>query len=273
MLVHYFFDSRISQLVAVLFLVVAAAQAQTYSCGDPSKGHCYGKTTWTQASEYFGASTDITQVSMSCPSGCGGFVDDEIWLIDTSSRYCMTTAWNMCWIEAGTIVKEGEPNTFFWAECRPGTGNTFNYHYLGPADPVGTVDHYKIIKDGRSSPNDYLIFVYNDSQSTLYSGTSSGWIMTGSGFSFLPQMIANRIDIGQELAGSPSTAVASAGTANFTRSRWAIQALDSRYVFRYNAYTTAGDVNSARPPTASWSINPGAPGAPEGGQFTTSCCS
>jgi hypothetical protein len=166
--IHYSFGSRMLQCVALLFLLDAAAQAQPpfYFCGDPSKGHCYGVNTWKQASEYFGAPVDITQVPMSCPSGCGGFVDDEIWLVDNSSRYCMTNDFGQCWMEAGTIVEEGGDRTFFWADGRPGTGNTLNVRFFGPADPVGTVDHYKIIKDGRSSPNNYLILTYNDSQST-----------------------------------------------------------------------------------------------------------
>jgi hypothetical protein len=86
-------------------------------------------------------------------------------------------------------------------------------------------------------------------------------------------MEAKTIIIGQELAGTPPAAKnASAGTANFTRNIWAVQALDSAYVFWYNVQTSASGASSANPPTASWAMNPGAPGAPEGGQFTTRCC-
>jgi len=269
------FGSRVLQLVVLGFLLGAAAHAQTttYSCGNPQSGHCYGVNSWTQSGEYFGAYTDIAQVAMSCPSGCGGFVDDEIWLIDRSSSNCTTNDFQMCWVEAGTIESEGSNPTYFWADARPGTGNTFNAHYLGGTDPVGTVDHYMIVKDGRSSPNNYLIFIYNDSHSTLYNGTSSVAGTGGCG-SALPQMTGTEIDIGQELAGSPSAAnKASAASANFTRNIWAVQALDSSYTFWYNAQTAAGGVRSDNPPTASWTINPGSSGAPEGGQFTTRCCS
>jgi hypothetical protein len=127
-----------------------------------------------------------------------------------------------------------------------------------------------IVKDGRVSPNTYLVFIYNDSQSTLYNGTSSVQGTGGCGSS-LPQMVAKRIDIGQELAGSPTDPKkdASAGLAHFTRNIWAVQALDAGYVFWYNAQTVANTPNSANPPTAAWAQNPGSPGAPEGGDFTT----
>jgi hypothetical protein len=257
--------------MALALLVGSVGSADAYACGDPSQNHCYGINVWSRPSEFFGAYTDITQVQMACPSGCGGFVDDEIWLIDRSSSACTSNAFKMCWVEAGTITTEGGNPTFFWADARPGTGNTFNLHYLGGADPVGTVNHYMIIKDGRTSPNNYLVFVYNDSQSTLYNGVSSVAGAGGCG-STPPQMVGTEINIGQELAGAPAAANnASAGRASFTRNIWAVQALDAAYVFWYNAQTGVS-ASSQNPPTASWAQNPGAPGAPEGGQFTTQCC-
>lgn len=269
--VPFRFGFRLLRFVFPLLLMFFfAGRADAYSCGNPSSGHCYGTTTWTQGSEYFGAYVDITQVEMACPSGCGGFIDNEIWLIDTSSANCTTNQFGVCWVEAGTIATEGNNPTYFWADGRPGTGNTLNVHYLGATDPIGTVDHYMIVKDGRVSPNTYLVFIYNDSHSTLYNGTSSVQGTGGCG-SNLPQMVAKRIDIGQELAGSPTDPQkdASATLAHFTRNIWAVQALDAAYIFWYNAQTAANAPVSANPPTASWAQNPGAPGAPEGGDFTT----
>lgn len=271
MLILFASGLRLARFALLLLLaLVVVDRADAYSCGNPQQNHCYGETSWTQGSEFFGAYTDITQVAMSCPSGCGGFIDDEIWLIDTSSKDCLTNQFGMCWVEAGTITTEGNNPTYFWADGRPGTGNTLNVHYLGSTDQPGTVNHYMIIKDGRVSPNTYLVFIYNDSQSTLYNGTSSVAGTGGCG-SPLPQMVAKRIDIGQELAGSPSDPKnnATAGLANFTRNIWAVQALDAGYVFWYNAQTTTGNVTSDNPPTASWAQTPGSSGAPEGGNFTT----
>jgi hypothetical protein len=129
-----------------------------------------------------------------------------------------------------------------------------------------------IVKDGRTSPNNYLVFIYNDSQSTLYNGVSSVVNAGGCG-NTPPQMVAKTIIIGQELAGSPPPQnSASASLAHFTRNIWAVQALDSGYTFWYNAQTAAGAVRSDNPPFAAWAQNPGSPGAPEGGDFTTHCC-
>src|SRR5262245_25133998 len=146
---------RYTILSVALLLLFPSTQAGAYSCGDPSSGHCYGVNAWTQSTEYFGAYVDIVQADMSCPSGCGGFVDNEIWLIDDSSSNCTSNAFGMCWVEAGTIASEGSNPTYFWADARPGTGNTLNVHYLGAPDQAGTVDHFMIVKDGRVTPNTY----------------------------------------------------------------------------------------------------------------------
>lgn len=259
-----------SAIMLTCLSMLWSGQAYAYSCGDPSSNHCYGVTFWDQGGEFFGVYTDITQNGLSCPSGCGGFIDDEIWLVDTSSPNCTSNQFGMCWVEAGSIALEGSNSVYFWADARPGTGNTFNSHYMGATDPIGTVDHYMLIKDGRVSPNTYLVFIYNDSQSTLYNGTSSVAGTGGCG-SDLPQMVGKRMIIGQELAGSPADARnnATAGLAHFTRNIWAVQALDAAYVFWYNTQSSTGSVSSANPPTASWAQNPGTPGAPEGGDFTT----
>jgi len=238
-----------------------SAEGPTYACGTPSSGHCYGTASWSQRGEYFGAYSDVAQVPLSCPSGCGGFVDDEVWLIDNSSRGCTGNAFGTCWVEAGSIAIDGSNPVFFWADARPTTTSTFNLHLLGGTDPVGTVDHYMIVKDGRTSPQTFLVFIYNDLLSTLYNGVSA--LQSG------PPMSARRIDIGQELAGTNN---ASAGAANFVRNIWAVQALGPEYVFWYNRQTTRGTVTSANPPAASWTIDPSTTPPPEGGQFTTRCC-
>ncbi len=247
------------EVVLCLLLLFFSASVFAYSCGDPSSGHCYGTATWQEKPEYFGAYTDISQVSMACPSGCGGFVDDEIWLIDTKTSGCRSNGFGMCWVEAGYFFTDGSANAqFFWADGRPLTSSAFNLHILGPTDPVGVTDHYMIIKDGRGGAGIFQVWVYNDGLSTLYQGTSTSNAMSG-----------DRIDIGQELAGTKN---ASAGTANFSRNIWAVQALGPEYVFWYNRQTDKGGVGSASPPTASWAIDPASPPPPEGGRFTTSCC-
>jgi hypothetical protein len=162
---------------------------------------------------------------------------------------------------------------FFWADTREGKSATLNVHVLGPADPVGTVDHYMIIRDGRTSPNPYQVFVYNDPLSTLFNGTSVP-PPNGGCNPTITQMTPRRIDIGQELGGSPASVAetASAATAHFVRNIFAVAPLDANSVFWYNPQSTTGALTSANPPHAQWVSSPGTAGAPEGGDFTTECC-
>src|SRR2546423_1390575 len=222
-----------SAAVVLLLLAGTVPVSTAYSCGNPSSAHCYGKASWSQRGEYFGAFTEAAQAPLSCPSGCGGFVDDEIWLIDTTSSGCTANSFGMCWVEAGSIAIDGSEPVFFWADARPTSTSTFNLHLLGATDPAGTLDHYMIVKDGRASPQTFLVFIYTDSFSTLYNGVSS--LQSG------PPMSGHRIDVGQELAG---TTGASAGRANFVRNIWAVQALGPEYVFWYNRQTTQGNVRT-----------------------------
>lgn len=241
-------------------LITATTLTAKYKCGDPSIDHCYGIVTWDERPQYFGAYTDITQVAMSCPSDCGGFVNDEIWLVDTNSPDCKTNGFTLCWVEAGTIMEAGaDGRQFFWADARPLKTNTFNLHILGPADDEKVVNHYMMIHDARGDFGISQIWIYNDSLSTLYNGTSTNNAMSG-----------NRIQIGQELAGTQN---ASAGYATFSRNIFAVQALGQEYVFWYNAQTTRGSWSiSDNPPSGAWVIGPDKP-PPEGGQFSTKCCS
>jgi hypothetical protein len=246
-------------LVGIIVLGISSRDAEAYSCGTPSADHCYGVNVWQQTEEYFGAYTDIRRGRMICPGGCGGFVDNEIWLVDDSTEECKSNPYKQCWVEAGYVSEDGSQDPqFFWAEFPP--GKQFALHLIGNRDPVGVIDHFMIIKDGRATPNPFLIFIYNNDLSSLFGGTS---IATGN------PMRANKIIIGQELAGNQN---AFADDADFTRNIWAVQALGPEYVFWYAAQTAKGTVQSDNPPFATWTIDPATTGAPEGGQFTTHCC-
>jgi hypothetical protein len=241
--------------------VLCEAAAQTYRCSETT-GHCVGIATWQEQPEYFGAYTDVMQAPMHCPKGCGGFVDNEIWLVDFASDGCTSNKYGWCWVEAGTAFPDGEDRAYyFWADGRPLKSSTYNFRFLGPADDVGVTSHYMLLKDARESKTDvFQVWVYNDSFSTLYNGTSTNNAMRG-----------NRIIIGQELAGTQN---ASADPTNFSRNIWAVQALGQEYVFWYKAQTTRGVlgmVRSDNPPSAEWTIDPAKP-PPEGGQLTTWCC-
>jgi hypothetical protein len=250
---------RLVLFVLMVFAFTRISHAVNYSCGNPQSGHCYGTASWQEQTQYFGAYSDILQVPFSCPSGCGGFENNETWLVDDNTPACQSNGFGACWVEAGYHVDDGGTPIFFWADSRPMTSSTYNNHFLGPTDPVGTTDHFMIIKDGRGGPGIVQVWIYNDSLSTLYNGTSTS-----------NPMSAERVIIGQELAGTNG---ASAGTANFTRNIWAVQVLGPEYVFWYNRQADEGNVINQSPPFGSWTIDPATPPPPEGGQFTTHCCS
>jgi len=149
--------------------------------------------------------------------------------------------------------------TFFWADKRPGQPFAFGLMANVPAGDYGNRDHFMIIKDGRATPNPFLVFMYNDNLSALYEGTSNA-----------NSMIGKQILIGQELDGIGG---ASAPQATFTRNIFAVQALGPEYVFWYNVQTQQGIVRSNNPPMGHWDIDPATSGSsPEGGQFSTNCC-
>jgi hypothetical protein len=248
-------------LVAVLFFSASYCHAAKYSCGNGTSGHCYGVNSWSEQTQYFGSYVDLQEPSMNCPSNCGGFVDNEMWLIDSKSRACTANSFGQCWVEAGYIAQAGQGTQFFWADARPQSSSTFNLHILGNADPVGTTNHFMILKDGRVSPQVFQVWEYNTSESTLYHGTS----VASNG----NPMNGNTIIIGQELAGTEG---ASAADAQYTRNIWAVQTLGPEFVFWYNRQKDKGSVRSDNPPFASWTIDPSTPPPPEGGKFTTHCC-
>jgi len=249
--------SRWRIVLFACFSILIGARLFAYSCGNPSSGHCYGVASWQEQPEYFGAYADIQIGQLHSTSG--GFVDDEIWLVDGTTPACAGNPFTMCWVESGYIADGGSNQVYFWADSRPMNSSTFNLHLLGGTDGTGTVDHFMMIKDGRGAPGLFQLWIYNDSLSTLYHGTSTSNTMSG-----------RRILIGQELAG---TSGSSATNVNFTRNIWAVQVLGPEYVFWYNRQTHNGAVTSANPPFGSWTINATSPPPPEGGQFTTHCCS
>ena len=82
-------------LLAGLLFSSVNCFAANYSCGTASANHCYGQTSWSQQPQYFGAYVDLQEPTMNCPSNCGGFVDNEIWLIDTNSQACKANSFGL----------------------------------------------------------------------------------------------------------------------------------------------------------------------------------
>ncbi len=248
-------------LATILLLLVCAnapAPAGNYSCGNPQSGHCYGQTAWQEQPQYYGSYVDLLQIAMNCASGCGGFLNNEMWLIDYQTPACVSNPFQACWVEAGFQAQDGGGNpVYFWADSRPMNSNTYNNHFLTQADS-GDFDHFMIIKDGRGAAGVFQVWIYNDSHSTFFNGTSTSNTMS-----------ANAIHVGTELAG---TSGASSALAQFQRNIWAVKPLGPEFVFWYNRQTDQGTVRSDAPPNGSWLISPTLPPPPEGGIFTTNCC-
>ncbi|GHO90168.1 hypothetical protein KSF_002160 [Reticulibacter mediterranei] len=119
--------------------------------------------------------------------------------------------------------------------------------------------HFMIIKDMRSSPSSFLVFIYSDSMTTQFVVPSSPNPMT-----------AHKIRIGQELHGSSG---ASAEQAIFTHNFFAVHPITSNNVsFTYKIQTQAGmSVLDNNPPYPHWDTNPSI--TSNGGTFSTRCCS
>jgi len=243
--------------VAGLVALLAAnpSLAADYRCGTPDKDHCYAVNTWTQRTEYFGAYADISSASLEC-NDCDGFVDDEIWLVDSASPQCKPTGdKDPCWVEAGAVALDRNPQ-FFWADSRP--DGSFNLHLVGDYKRDAHYYHYMIIKEGRNEQRDtFDVWIYDDALATLYFGKSTANGMQG-----------RTILIGQELAGTHG---AWADAALLTKNIWAVQPLGQDYTFWYVPQTTKGSETINNPPFGGWWTSPVSP-PPEGGMFITACC-
>jgi hypothetical protein len=248
--------------VATLFLLLilsnGPALAGSYSCGNPTGGgHCYGIVTWQEQPQYYGVYANVDQSGMGCPSGCDGEINNEVWLQDDQTAGCTSNKYGRCWVEAGFHASSGDATGgypfYFWADARPMNSNTYNVHLLADAYE-NDLKHVMIIKDAREAPGIFQVWIYNDSHSTLFNGTSTRNPMSG-----------NSIAIGAELAGSTGAF----GSAQFGWNIWAVRPLGHEFVFWYNLQSDEGELLSDSPPNATWQV---APPSHEGGLFVTSCC-
>lgn len=249
--------------LTVMLIVVGTQNAfgamspLTYPCSS----HCYGVNTWSSSTQYFGAYTDISLVQLGCDPQCAsdGFIDEEMWLVDTNS--CVHQFDGLCWVEIGYIDYQAQHNwqAYFWGDERPGQPFMFDLFNNVQNTDFGNTNHFVIIKDTRTTPIGFQVLIYNDSSHTFLQGISNDNAIT-----------ANEIMIGQEIVGTDG---ASAPRAIFTQNKFATQALSSDNQFVYTAQTTEGTVISNNPPAGQWATDPASSGnAFDGGQFSTSCC-
>ena len=98
--------------------------------------HCYGITRWTGA--FTQTHATISVATLTCGAACvGAFVDDEIWLSDTSSN----------WVEAGYGLFSGKHTYSFWADNRAIPNGGYHEHFLDSAS-TGTTATYSIASSG-----------------------------------------------------------------------------------------------------------------------------
>ena len=266
--------------LCVLLLSARQSIAQ-YQCGDPTDGgHCYGTAFWRERLNYAGASTTISQVPMGCPSGCDGFINNEMWLVDYDTTACKDSLHGACWVEVGyQFLQNGDSKVFFWADNRPPTQGVYlGGAILGPVgenDPIGSNASYTIIRDDRDGvpPGTYQVYILNDFGTTRYGATSVG-------DPFSPDTII----IGTELAGVPANASVEAfdgnrfRSASFRNNIWAHFGLiccsgsNSGWTLQRDKGSTQSSNISTNPPFSHWEVAPGILPNDLGGIFVTRCC-
>ncbi len=231
-----------------------SGEHDTYSCGD-AFGHCYAVATWTNSSlsttQLAGVLADISYTNL---NGGDGFVENEIWLVQTNSPPCAdVNPIDFCWAEVGMTASSGQfPGThFFWADNTPTSGYTF--HDLGVVPPSD------------QDPKNPDLFAITYDGSGVWQVAIVG-LASGSALIFAysyDAMIPNRAEMGQELEG---TSGASAGSADFSA-----LAYEDGFVLHVGApwITVLPGIESDNPPLFMW-IQP--PGASGDGAFQTTCC-
>jgi hypothetical protein len=276
-----FDDKYITALIIILILVGAfllqtgsASAANTSAhipntgyCSQPkSNGHCYATVDWYGPT--VAAFTNLSPYgSMSC-GGCGGFIDNEMWLSDTSSSQCVNDSSGGCWVEAGIEAissadsydcQSGSNATcLFWADARPGTSGGFHHHSL-----------YAVGGDGTDlGPWYFYVYLQN------YSGVESGntWFAEVDAYEYGSlvadwtqlstnnQMTPLDIIVGSELAANNGDA--SASQNDFQYNQW----MDSSD--NWHEQTSLASNNGTNgPPYGSWTD---LPNSVDGGIWTTS---
>ncbi len=231
----------LSFLSAGLFVRIPTALA--YSCNS----HCYGLQIWD--GNVNGAQTQVTIANLSCTGSCasGGFIDDEMWLLDYHTKACHLDAFFSCWVEAG-YSNDGAGTYHFWADVRPIDGK-YHLHPLMQASSYPTVYTLEGVCCQQFEVG--LIFLYPCRYGCRYTY-----------FSTQNSMSPDDIQIGQELLG---TGGASASRADFSNNYWQGSINGGWNLQGYGNGPGVSDPNP--PPYAAW-VNP----PYTSNDFYTYCC-
>jgi hypothetical protein len=224
----------------------------TYTC---LVQHCYGVNTWLGS--VTGSFTVIDVVNLA--SGDVS-VDNETWLIDNNSNrseQCIFAPGddnNACWVEAGYVRFSGDSERWFWADLRPMGGGCFNHCYY--------IEHDEGILNSGDYNNVVDITIMANGTAKQWSVSVGGHVTGFNATSVDNTMSPNRIDIGQELAGTQG---ANAPHANYQDNTWIkngehYQTVDG--IFNYGG-------TSYNPPWAGWNQNQRPSNSPYGGVWYT----
>ncbi|HVU70210.1 MAG TPA: hypothetical protein VHD63_23980 [Ktedonobacteraceae bacterium] len=236
-------------------------------CSHPkSNGHCYATRDWPGATP--GAFTNLSPYGSIYCGGCDGFIDNELWLSDTTSSQCTTQG---CWVEAGIeaisssdsydCTSSGNAVCLFWADSRP-NGGGFHHHaldWLGD-DGMDLDPWYFFVKirnntNNSASGNTWYVDVQSYYNSTL--------ISDDTGLSTNNNMTPRDIIIGSELDAIPGYAWA--GENDFQYNQW----LDTSGNWHEQTALPYDDGTDG-PPDGWWTQNPN---STNGGIWSTQCCS
>jgi hypothetical protein len=234
-----------SLILTALAVLTVSCGGQSYSCGTPGSGHCYGTVDWKGA--FTGFAMELTPVTLS--SG-NIFIDDEGWLVDFfAPGDPLQVAY---WVEAGEW-NEGFGTDYFWAQNTKFGG--FVSTDLGAVDPsdirTGNWIAFTIDRSGTTSDQWNVIISRAATGTTLFSAQSTNNAMS-----------PNTIEEGQELAGQSG---AQAPIAFFSQNQVIHGSLIS-------FETADGAITADHPPNAGWfgTLTPSQTN--DGGFFFTDCC-
>lgn len=246
-----------------------AASGPSTVCSHPKpNGHCYATVDWN--GDTAGAFTNLSPYGDMFCGACDGFIDNEMWLSDTTSAQCALDASGGCWVEAGIVATSLTPpygcastnnvTCLFWADARPNPGG-FHFHelYLVGADGEDLNPWYFFVKIWNSTSNSASGNTWSVDVQPYF---SSNFMGDYTGQSTYNSMTAQDIIIGSELDATPG--YAGANEMDFQYNQWK----DSGGTWHEQTASAAYNGTDS-PPIGYWTTDPN---STNGGIWSTNCC-
>ena len=191
-------------VIVMLGFTQQATFADNFSCGDLNNNHCYALDRWYIGPPDYGSFTEEQVVNLSCTcnniiGGETGFINNEVWVSQDSNSAC---GGNVCWVEAGYSDSGGIGGSlhYFWADQRPNGG--YHGHDLNSV-PSGDLNGNLALFLKKVSSSTWDVDLESNTYYFAETSTSNS-------------MVADRTDMGTELAGS--------GTVSAPKATWSSMA-------------------------------------------------